>query len=97
MAAEMHELASDLHKSGVISKRRMAEYDELCLVPVPEYDAAAVKALRKKLNVSQAVLADAINASASSVRAWEGGDKKPTGTAAKLLNLLDRKGLEAIL
>lgn len=97
IAEAVHEAASDLHKGGVISKRRMAEYDTLCLVPVPEYDAASVKALREKLNVSQAVLADVLNASPSTVRAWEGGAKKPAGTAAKLLDLIDRKGLEAVM
>jgi putative transcriptional regulator len=32
----VHETARDLHAAGVISKRRMKEYDSLCLVPVPE-------------------------------------------------------------
>ena len=93
----VHESASDMHRLGFIEKRHMAKYDALYLEPVPEYDAAAVRALREKLKLSQAVLAAAINTSASTVRSWEGGAKKPTGTAAKLLNLIDRKGLEAVL
>lgn len=93
----VHESAGDLHRAGLITKRRMAEFDALCLEPVPDYDAAAVRALREKLKLSQTVLAAAINTSASTVRSWEGGAKKPNGTAAKLLNLIDRKGLEAVL
>jgi DNA-binding transcriptional regulator YiaG len=30
----VHETARDLHTAGVISKRRMKEYDSLCLVSV---------------------------------------------------------------
>jgi len=31
------------------------------------------------------------------VRSWEQGDKRPSGPSLKLLNLIDRKGLEAVL
>jgi len=41
----VHETARDLHTAGVISKRRMKEYDSLCLVPVPEYSSASIRAL----------------------------------------------------
>ena len=36
-------------------------------------------------------------ASLSTVRKWEVGDKHPSGPSLKLLNLLDRKGLEAVI
>jgi putative transcriptional regulator len=32
----VHETARDLQAGGLVSKRRMNEYDSLCLVPVPE-------------------------------------------------------------
>jgi putative transcriptional regulator len=31
------------------------------------------------------------------VQKWEIGEKKPSGPSLKLLNLIDRKGLEAVL
>jgi putative transcriptional regulator len=31
------------------------------------------------------------------VRQWEIGEKRPSGPSVKLLNLLDRKGLQALL
>ncbi len=37
----VHETARDLHAAGVISKRRMKEYDSLCLVSVPEQAGAS--------------------------------------------------------
>jgi putative transcriptional regulator len=93
----VHETARDLHKAGFIDKRRMHEYDALCLAPVPEYDAEKIRAIRERYHLSQAVLASVLNTSISTVRKWEIGDKHPSGPSRKLLNLLDRKGLEAVL
>jgi len=95
--AAAHETASDLHRLGFIDKRKMRKYDVLCLEQMPEYDAAKIRALRKGLNLSQAVLASVLNTSVSTVRKWEVGDKKPSGPSLKLLNLIDRKGLEAVI
>lgn len=95
--AAVHETAGDLHRLGFIDKRTMRNYDALCLQPVPDYDAARVKALRERLQLSQAVLAALLNTSVSTVRKWEAGDKRPGGSSQKLLDLIERKGLEAVL
>ncbi|MFP3801403.1 helix-turn-helix domain-containing protein [Paraburkholderia sp. SIMBA_027] len=97
IAAAVHQAASDLHKVGVITDARMAKYNALCLKPVPSYDSAGVLALRKRRKLSQAVLAGAINTSIATVRCWEAGLRKPNGTASKLLHLLEKKGLEAVV
>lgn len=93
----VHETASDMHRLGFIDKRKMQRYDALCLAPIPEYDAGKIRALCEKLNLSQIVLAAALNTSPSTVRKWEIGDKRPSGPSQKLLNLIDRKALEAVL
>jgi putative transcriptional regulator len=93
----VHETARDLHTASFVSKRRMKEYDALCLVPVPGYSAETVRALRERYRISQAVLASILNTSLSTVRQWESGAKHPSGPSLKLLNLLDRKGLEAVI
>lgn len=93
----VHETAGDLHRLGFIDKRKMRQYDAFCLEPVPEYDAAKIRALRESLQLSQAVLASVLNTSVSTVRKWEVGDKKPSGPSLKLLNLIERKGLDAVL
>ena len=95
--AAVHETAGDLHRLGFIDKRTMRNYDALCLQPVPDYDAARVKALRERLQLSQAVLAAVLNTSVSTVRKWEAGDKQPGGSSQKLLDLIERKVLEAVL
>ncbi|WP_038212476.1 DNA-binding transcriptional regulator [Xenophilus azovorans] len=93
----VHETARDLHRLGFIDKRKMSKFDALCIEPVPPYDSAQIRALRAQLKLSQAVLAGVLNTSVSTVRKWEQGDKQPSGPSLKLLHLLERKGLEAVL
>ena len=80
-----------------IDKRKMQKYDLLCLEPVQDFDSRKIKALRERLQLSQAVLASVLNTSASTVRKWEMGDKHPSGPSQKLLDLIERKGLEAVI
>ncbi|MBO4317464.1 MAG: helix-turn-helix domain-containing protein [Mailhella sp.] len=95
---EMHGTAQDLFAGGFIDKRRMDEHEALFRAHrVPQYSADTIKGLRQRLNISQSVLAAVINTSAATVRAWEAGSKKPGGPSCKLLDLLERKGLEALL
>ncbi len=94
----VHETASDLHRLGFIDKRKMRELDALCLtIEVPEYNAEKIRAVRKRYKLSQAVMASILNTSLSTVRQWEVGKKHPSGPSQKLLNLLDRKGLETLI
>jgi putative transcriptional regulator len=95
--ASVHEAIMDLRGIGLVDKATMRRFDELCLTSVPEYSPDDIKALRERLNISQAVLASIINASANSIQKWERGAKRPSGTALKLLNLLDRKGVESVI
>ena len=92
----VHETARDLHKLGFIDKRTMREYDFLCIEPVSPYSAEQIRSLRKRYQLSQAVMAAVLNTSLSTVQKWEAGDKHPAGPSLKLLNILDRKGLEAL-
>ncbi|WP_345796588.1 DNA-binding transcriptional regulator [Castellaniella sp. MT123] len=95
--AEMHETARDLYEVGLISKRRMHEFDALCHIDVHEIPPQRIKQLRQREHLSQAVFAAVLNISVSTVQKWEIGDKKPSGPSLKLLSLIERKGLEAVL
>ncbi len=94
---EMHETALGLHGAGLINKRRMREFDALCHLNVEELSPQKIKSLREQARVSQAVFAAVLNTSLSTIQKWEIGDKKPSGPSLKLLNLIERKGLEAVL
>jgi putative transcriptional regulator len=93
----VHKTAKDLHAAGFIDKRRMLEYDAFCLTPVPRYSRTKIRALRERHRISQAVLASILNTSLSAVRQWEIGAKQPSGPSLKLLELLDRKGLDVLI
>lgn len=93
----VREMALDLNRLGFIDQRKMRKFDVLCQEPIPDYDSEKIRALRDRFKLSQAVLASVLNTSLSTVRQWEIGDKHPSGPSQKLLNLLERKGLEALI
>ncbi|MDP3287683.1 MAG: helix-turn-helix domain-containing protein [Methyloversatilis sp.] len=74
----------------------MREFDATCLPPVRSYTAEEVRNLRLRCRASQAVFAAYLNTSVSTVQKWERGDKHPNGPSLKLLDLVERKGLEVL-
>jgi len=60
-------------------------------VPEPgEYDAKAIKALRKRLGLSQCLFAHLIGVSIILEQAWEQGRRFPTATARRLFDEIQR-------
>lgn len=92
----VHETAKGLYDSGIMNETTMRDFDALCLPPVKNYRPEEIKELRMRYRVSQAVFAAYLNVSKTSVAGWESGGKRPGSAAAKLLNLIDRKGIEAM-
>ena len=92
----MHESASGLYKAGIMSEMTMREFDALCLPSMPKYTPVEIKKIRLDNKASQTVFAAYLNISVSMVQKWEQGQKKPNGVALKLLNLVQKKGLEVL-
>lgn|SRR5689334_10631708 len=92
----VHDTAKGLHKAGVMDQVTLREFDRLCLPPIESLKPEQIKQIRESSRVSQAVFAVLLNTSVSTVQKWEIGQKKPTGTALKLLHLVKKKGLEVI-
>jgi putative transcriptional regulator len=92
-----HLAAQDLHAIGAIDKATMREFDRACLTNVETLDPQAIRRIRDQANMSQAIFALTLNVTPSLVSQWERGEKKPSGPSLKLLNLADKKGVEAIL
>ena len=92
----IHETVQGLHKIGLMDATTMREFDALCLPPVKTYSAAQIKRLRLRCKASQTVFAAYLNTSPSTVQKWEQGQKHPSGSSLKLLDLVDRKGLEVL-
>jgi len=94
--ASVHETAEGLHKAGVMSKRTLREFDELCLTPVQPLPPGKIRRLRLRERASQAVFARYLNVSTGLISQWERGEKRPQGASLKLLNLVAQKGLEFV-
>lgn len=99
MRRELLQTAEDLNGYGVMSKTNLAKVRALCKEP-PEYSPRRVVTIRTDVaKMSQAVFAAFLNVSVSTVQKWESpaADKHPSGAAAKLLQLVETKGVEALI
>lgn len=98
MLDEMLEMAGALDAHGLITKPDMLQIRSLCQKP-PAYTPRKVALIRKnKARMSQSVFASLLNVSVSTVQKWEAPDsgKHPSGAAAKLLQVIEHRGIEAI-
>jgi putative transcriptional regulator len=75
----------------------MREFDALALPQVRELSPKQIRALRARAQMSQAVFAAFLNTSVSTVQKWEIGEKRPSGPSLKLLNVIDQKGVDALV
>ena len=80
--AAIHSAALGLQRSGVGDRQTMREFDEMCLTEAPRFDAAAIARIRQ--------------ASTSTVQKWESGAKQPSGIAARLLQVVQKHGLDVL-
>jgi putative transcriptional regulator len=96
------ETANDMRRGGLIDK---AAHEKITkrhigaqgLAKIAPLTAEDVKAIRAEAHMSQAVLAQHLNVTVGYVSQLERGAKRPTGAALALLDIIRRKGIEAIL
>jgi len=94
--ASIDETAEGLQAAGVMDKRTMREFDDLCLTPVRLLKPRQIRALRLREGASQAVFARYLNVTTGLVSQWERGEKHPQGASLKLLALVAKNGLQAV-
>ncbi len=92
--ASIYESAEALHSVGVIDKVTLKEYEARATVQTME--PQAIKAVREANNVSQAVFADLLNTSLSTIQKWETGAKEPSGLGLKLLTVVKKHSLAVL-
>ncbi len=92
----VHETVKGLHQIGLVETQTMREFDAMCLTPIKELTPKEIQKLRLREKVSQPVFAEYLNATPSTVKKWETGEKHPSGPSLKLLNLIYKKGLDFI-
>ncbi|MBF0476573.1 MAG: helix-turn-helix domain-containing protein [Deltaproteobacteria bacterium] len=96
------ETAEDMHSVGLLDQ---AAYEKITMRHLGIKDKSAVesltgediRAMREQANMSQAVFAHYLNLTVGYVSQLERGVKRPTGAALVLLDVIHRKGIEAIL
>jgi putative transcriptional regulator len=101
LTEELLETAQDIRTSGIMSraahekitKRHLGEAASPTVVP----SGKEIRAMREKAHLSQAVFAHYLNLTAGYVSQLERGAKRPTGPALVLLDVIRRKGIDAIL
>jgi putative transcriptional regulator len=96
------ETAKDMRDAGVLTKpahekitlRHLGKEAASEIEPMTGKD---IRALRDEAHMSQAVLARYLNVTVGYLSQLERGAKRPTGSTLVLLNIIRRKGIEAIL
>jgi putative transcriptional regulator len=96
------ETAEDMHRIGVMDD---AAYERITIrhlgvKPMPAakpLKAREIKKMRESANLSQAAFARYLNLTPGYISQLERGAKQPKGPALALLNVIKRKGFEAIL
>ena len=101
LTKELLETARDMHKSGILTKaaheKITMRHSGIAPIVAVSLTGDEIKALREKCHVSQAVFATYLNLTADYVSKLERGEKRPSGPALVLLDVIRRKGIEAIL
>lgn len=96
------EMAEDQHRIGIMDD---ATYRKITIRHLgPQALSAAepiggeeIRSMREQANMSQAAFARSLNLSVGYISQLERGAKQPKGPALALLNVIKRKGFEAIL
>ena len=85
------ETVQDLVNSGAKVSFTKKELDSLGVkIPKVQFTSEQIKQIRKQMNLSQLVFAKLLNVSPSSIRQWEQGKRKPSGSTKVLLELLEK-------
>ena len=91
-----HDMARDLLKAGALDEMTMRKVNALCLPPKRAFRPEDIRRIRLGNHVSQAVFAAILGIDKTTVQQWEQGQKRPSGPALRLLDLIDRKGFAAL-
>jgi len=96
---EILEMAEAKHANGTLSPAdfRKITLRELRQPETPEITGEDIRALRERAKVSQAVFGKYLRISTGYVQKLERGARRPDGPVLVLLDLIRRKGWEAIL
>jgi len=93
LAAAIHEGLTGLAAFGAVNETAVRSFEKVALKAVPRYTGDRVRELRRRERATQAVFALHLGVSVNTISQWERGEREVTGAAAKLLSLVDERGL----
>ena len=64
--------------------------------PLKNYTNSEIKQIRNSVGMTQVLFADYMGVSSKTVEAWESGKNHPTGTACRLISMLENKTFETL-
>jgi len=77
-------------QNGDKTKCRVRTYKAPDIEPIQEFTKEEIKEIRQKVDLPQTRFAELLGVSPRSVEAWEAGTRKPTGTAKRLFQMIDK-------
>lgn len=96
VAETISEMANALHQVGAIDDNELLSFDAAKIKKPRAKSAKQIKALRNEHNLEPATMAKLLNISEATLRAWERGDRKPSGGALRLLDIVSRHGISIL-
>ena len=78
--------ALDIEKGKINGRKTVYE-----ILPVKRYDNVQIKKIRNSVGMTQVLFANYMGVSIKTVEAWEKGTNRPTGTACRLISMLENK------
>ena len=102
MRAEIAETARGLGRAGILPEAAVEKItartmDLSRIEKLKPPSGAEIVAMRERARMSQAVFARILNVGTSTLSQWEREEKRPRGTAARLLAIVKAKGVDALL
>ena len=93
----INDIAQGLHRSNIIDKKTLRDLTDGDIPVLVEYTGEDIHQLRKKQKLSQSVFAKYLNVSPAMIRSLEQGQSHAHGAILKLLNIVDRHGIGALI
>ena len=72
-----------------VKERERLPRHTVSIEPVKRYNAEEVRDIRRRTGFSQKMFAGYMGVSTKTVEAWETGTNRPSGTASRILNMLE--------
>lgn len=91
------EVVLEAANDAKVDKITMDKLEALALPEIISMTPAQIRSLRDKSKLSRSVWAKILNVGVTTAQKWESGKTRPDGAALKLLNIVRKRGVTALL